>query len=222
MKYGICTLSLIPCRLETSDASEMVTQLLFGDHYKVIDERVKWVKVQGGYDRYEGWIDRKQFHEIDSETYHQLHKAGQPKCSLDMVGVLSSVPDQVNIPIVMGSSLPGFDGKHVHIGDLKYAYEGLVFDPAQPVPKEQLVENAYMYLGAPYVWGGRTPFGIDCSGFSQLIYKMAGVSLPRDAYQQAEMGETLSFIEEAEEGDLAFFDNEEGRIIHVGLLLKDN
>ena len=77
-----------------------------------------------------------------------------------------------------------------------------------------------MYLNAPYLWGGKTPFGIDCSGFTQMVYKLNGFALPRDAYQQAEIGETLSFVEEAEPGDLAFFDDDEGNIIHVGMVLE--
>ena len=90
------------------------------------------------------------------------------------------------------------------------------------ISREKIVDNAMMYVNAPYLWGGRSPFGIDCSGFTQLVYKIGGKKLPRDAYQQAEIGQTLSFVEEAENGDLAFFDNEEGSIIHVGILLGEN
>jgi cell wall-associated NlpC family hydrolase len=85
-----------------------------------------------------------------------------------------------------------------------------------------LIDTAFLYLNSPYLWGGRTPFGIDCSGYSQIVYRMCGVDLPRDASQQAEVGDRLSFIEEATPGDLAFFDNNEGRITHVGILLGDN
>ena len=88
--------------------------------------------------------------------------------------------------------------------------------------KEKLVGNALIYLNTPYLWGGRSPFGIDCSGFTQVVYRLQGISLPRDAYQQAEIGTTLSFIEESEPGDLAFFDNNEGKIIHVGIILENN
>ena len=90
------------------------------------------------------------------------------------------------------------------------------------VKKEKITENALIYLNAPYLWGGRTPLGIDCSGLTQMIYRLQGIDLPRDAYQQAKVGTTLSFIEESEPGDLAFFDNEEGKVIHVGIILKDN
>ena len=88
--------------------------------------------------------------------------------------------------------------------------------------KKKLIENALMYLNAPYLWGGRSPLGIDCSGFTQMVYRLQGINLPRDAYQQAEVGTTLSFIEESDPGDLAFFDNNEGKITHVGIILEEN
>ena len=81
--------------------------------------------------------------------------------------------------------------------------------------------TAKEFLNAPYLWGGKSFFGVDCSGFTQLVYKVNNVKLPRDAYQQAEVGEALSFVEESQPGDLAFFENAEGRIIHVGIMLDD-
>ena len=88
--------------------------------------------------------------------------------------------------------------------------------------KEEAVEIALSLINTPYLWGGKSPFGIDCSGFSQLVYKMIGINLPRDARDQAKIGSTLSFIDESQAGDLAFFHNKEDKIIHVGIILKDN
>ena len=101
-----------------------------------------------------------------------------------------------------------------------YEFEGLKISGVKP--KSELINTAYMYLNAPYLWGGKTLFGIDCSGFTQMVYKLNGYKLLRDASQQASQGEVLSFIEESEPGDLAFFDNEEGKIIHVGIMLENN
>ena len=81
-----------------------------------------------------------------------------------------------------------------------------------------MLEFAMRFLRAPYLWGGRTPVGIDCSGFTQLIYKSIGIQIPRDASQQVELGQPLDFASEGQIGDLAFFQNEEGRIVHVGMV----
>ncbi|NTW32657.1 MAG: C40 family peptidase, partial [Bacteroidetes bacterium] len=85
----------------------------------------------------------------------------------------------------------------------------------------KIVENAYMYLDAPYLWGGRSPFGIDCSGFVQMVYKLIGIRLPRDASQQASQGTTINFLSEAVPGDIAFFDNEDGIIVHTGIIINN-
>ncbi|MBK7084827.1 MAG: C40 family peptidase [Flavobacteriales bacterium] len=83
--------------------------------------------------------------------------------------------------------------------------------------------DAYMhpFLGAPYLWGGRTPTGVDCSGLTQMLFMLMGIYLPRDAYQQAEEGDPVELVDLAEPGDLAFFDNAEGRITHVGIVLPE-
>lgn len=112
-----------------------------------------------------------------------------------------------------GSSLNG-------ISLLDHHYDGGVISGT--CPKSQIIQTAFTYLNTPYLWGGKTPFGIDCSGFTQMVYKLNGYKLLRDASQQATQGEALSFIEESEPGDLAFFDNSEGTITHVGLIMEDN
>jgi cell wall-associated NlpC family hydrolase len=123
---------------------------------------------------------------------------------------------------VMGSSLPHLKENECLLGSNKYWYDGQAKDVNAFADKNLLIENAHMFLNTPYLWGGRSPFGIDCSGFTQIIYKLSGIKLRRDAFQQAEQGMTLNFIEEAELGDLAFFDNAEGTIIHVGIILPGN
>ena len=122
----------------------------------------------------------------------------------------------------MGSSLPNYEEKTFSISDHQVIYNGNISTPNRIGTKDKIVEDALMYLNAPYLWGGRSPFGIDCSGLTQIVYKVNNVVIPRDASQQAELGVGYSFLEEAEAGDIAFFDNEEGKINHVGILIDKN
>ena len=219
MKYGIVRISIVPCRAEPADVAEQVTQLLFGEAYQVLEERAKWVKVRNAFDKYEGWIDRNQHTEISEAEFKRNAKTSYS--SAELVSLLRNKKTGSLSPIILGSSLPGLSEDQLTLAEDSYEFSGEA-RAFNYVNRSKLVEDAHMYLNAPYLWGGRSPFGIDCSGFTQLVYKLNGVALPRDAKDQAQEGTTLSFIEEAEPGDLAFFDNQEGNIIHVGILLGDN
>jgi len=220
MKYGICALSIVPGRLEPADTSEMVSQLLFGEIYRVIDERKMWIKVRGVHDGYESWIYRKQHLEIKRDEFMQLQKESKTY-STELISLLQEKNSDVFFPLVLGSILPEYQNNNCSFSNKEFEFDGDVIRKPN-VGRDMLIEIAFLYLNSPYLWGGRTPFGIDCSGYSQIVYRMCGVDLPRDASQQTEIGERLSFIEEATPGDLAFFDNKEGRITHVGILLGDN
>ncbi|MDQ3192037.1 MAG: C40 family peptidase [Bacteroidota bacterium] len=221
MKFGICNLGIVPCRVEPSDKSEMLSQLLFGEHFKIISENKNWLEITTAFDSYTSWIDKKQFLPISEDTYNELNDIPSA-LTFDLVQVVSDSDTGAIIPVIIGSSMPLFNGEFCNLQGHEYSYEGQHIRPSQVIDRSRLIEIAYTYLNSPYLWGGRTPFGIDCSGFTQMCYKLSGYALPRDAYQQSELGETLSFVEEAQQGDLAFFDNEEGRIIHVGIVLNDN
>jgi hypothetical protein len=211
MKYGLCNLSIVPLRREACNTSEMVTQLLYGDHFKIIDERKNWSKIRIAFDGYEGWLDNKQFLEINSEIYHRLELQSIKVTSDFMEFVSDENGYLISVPI--GSNLNAVSIlNHKHDGNFN---EGVL-------PKSKIVETALLFLNTPYLWGGKSPFGIDCSGFTQLVYKLNGHKILRDAKEQATQGETLSFIEESEPGDLAFFDNIEGVITHVGIIMSDN
>lgn len=218
MLYGICNLSIIPMRIEPNDATEMTSQVLFGEHFKVLEKRKKWSKIRLAFDNYEGWIDNKQYVLISEEWYKKIDYSTAVLAG-EIINFITTKNDNfASIP--MGASLPLFKGKKAFIENIEYSYEGSTFQGK--LSKEKMVTIACKYLNTPYLWGGRTLFGIDCSGFTQLIYKIGGCSLLRDAEQQAKQGDALSFIEESEPGDLAFFDNKEGKIIHVGIIMKDN
>jgi hypothetical protein len=211
MKYGICNLSVVPLRAEAADSSELVTQVLYGELFKVLESRKKWSRIRLAFDDYEAWIDNKQFLFIEEDNYKHLSKQ-TPVVSEDLVDMVTTKDKQI-LSIVLGSSLNGLDF-------LNHDFEGSSVQ--ENFAKENLINTALLYLNTPYLWGGKTPFGIDCSGFTQMVYKINGYPLKRDANQQVEQGEALSFIEESEPGDLAFFDNPEGDITHVGIIMKDN
>lgn len=221
-EFGINILSVIPGRAEASDASEQVTQLLFGEHYEVKEKRKKWIRIQCALDGYDCWIDHKQHHAIDQRFAERLYKQKFIPVSLEAAGIVQKVDSDELIPILAGSSLPFYKEGRFSIGKSEYTFDGQVQATAIKKNTDWVVQHAMMYLNTPYLWGGRHPFGIDCSGLTQVCYKMIGLNIPRDAYQQATLGHSLSFIEEAQPGDLAFFDNEEGRIIHVGIMLENN
>lgn len=214
--FAICNLSVIPMRFEPSDRSEIVSQVLFGEHFEILEQDKQWSKIKIHFDNYEGWIDSKQYHIISKENYDILCNEALILNS-DLVEYISA-PNNILIPITLGASLSFLN--HSDINTQNYEFEGLKISGVKP--KSDLINTAYMYLNAPYLWGGKSVFGIDCSGFTQMVYKLNGYKLLRDAAQQASQGEVLSFIEESEPGDLAFFDNEEGKIIHVGIMLENN
>lgn len=214
--FGICNLAIVPLRLEPSDRSELTSQVLFGEHFKILEQTHKWSRIALAFDGYEGWIDNKQFRTITEADYQALTNT-PIVLNGDLIEYLT-LPDNQLMHIPLGASLSFLD--YPGINTEGYAFEGLKATGVKG--KQALVQTAYMYLNAPYLWGGKTPFGIDCSGMVQMVYKLNGYSLLRDASQQATQGEALSFIEESEPGDLAFFDNEEGRIIHVGIIMEDN
>tara|TARA_Y100001968_G_C19324068_1_gene700778 strand:+ start:374 stop:1138 length:765 start_codon:yes stop_codon:yes gene_type:complete len=216
MRYGISNFSIIPMRADPTDLSEMVNQVLFGEQYKIIDIRKKFSKIRLSHDKYEGWICNKQILEIEKSYYDDLLSSDKNHTT-DLLDVIKSDSFQT---IVMGSVLPKIENSIFKFNNIDYSFDGLTVNGEQS--KEMLVETAMMYLNAPYLWGGRTPFGIDCSGFSQMVYRLNGINIPRDAKDQAELGSTLSFVEESESGDLAFFDNKEGEIVHVGIVLDNN
>jgi len=216
MQYGISNLSLISMRNEPADQAEMVNQVLFGEHFKALEIRKKWSKIRLAHDSYEGWICNKQWLELSEEDYKQLDK----DVSTITTDILDIITKNQHQPIVIGSILPFYKSGHALINNEMYKFDGLTTPGF--VKKEKILENAFIYLNAPYLWGGRSPLGIDCSGLTQMVYRLQGIDLPRDAYQQAKVGTTLSFVEESEPGDLAFFDNNEGKVTHVGIILKDN
>ncbi|UKJ05754.1 C40 family peptidase [Solitalea lacus] len=217
--FGICNLSVIPVRAEPSDRSEMVTQLLFGETFEVLEQKENWTKVKVLYDDYIGWIGNKQYLGLEKNELDELNQHEEFVCSAPFNFLTNALGHSHYLS--PGSSLPLFRGDTIFLGDEKYYFKGKAYVP-QLYPYKNMESLFKMFLNAPYLWGGRSILGIDCSGLTQVCFKIMGVKLKRDAYQQAEQGELVSFIEEGKLGDLAFFDNAEGRITHVGVLLNNH
>lgn len=212
MQYGICHLSIVPIRTLPDDSSEMVSQLLYGEHFKVLEHRKKWSRIRVPYDHCEGWVYNNQITLIPEDEFDKLNSNENQQFSSDIISHICT-EDGMLMPILLGSMVSTTEA-------LQHIFEGNYIEGANH--RSSLIDTALLYLKAPYQSGGKTPFGIDCSGLTQMVYKINGHTLKRDAEQQSKQGEALSFIEESEAGDLAFFDNNEGIIDHVGIILKDN
>jgi len=218
MNYGISSLSIIPVRKEPSDQSEMITQVLYGEHFVVNEMMLGWARVKLAFDGYEGWMDIKMITPLLEKNFLKIEHAPFA-VTTDIFNIISLNAEQTTM-IVAGSSLPCWrpNLKVFSIQQEIIRHSGNISYRKPANKRKLLIEQALKYFNAPYLWGGRSPLGIDCSGFSQIIYKMIGIPIPRDTSQQVYCGTSLSFLEEARPGDLAFFDNDEGQIIHVGII----
>ena len=198
-------------RAEPKDTSELVSQVIYGESFKIIEQRANWSLIKLSFDNYKGWIDNKQLVEI-SETVYGSTISEANIYSSDLIEFIQ-INNKGLLTIPFGSNL-----NSIKLFD--HSFDGNTTKTIQP--KENLVKTSLLFINSPYLWGGRTPFGIDCSGFTQIIYKINGYKIDRDAKDQVNLGVSLSFIEESEPGDLAFFDNKEGDIVHVGIIMEDN
>lgn len=207
--YFFTIVPVAPLREGPSHRSEMVSQLLMGEYGELMEEQKDFIKVRCLYDGYEGWVQSSQ---VMADTRVRT-AAGYTRRFTETIHVNKT---SVKIPL----AAPVY-AEAVEFNHLRIEYPGSVIQSSLPTADaHSLISLAKQYLGTAYLWGGKSPLGVDCSGFVQQVYKLAGIQLPRDAWQQAAEGTLVDFVQEVQPGDLAFFDNEDGRIIHVGLMLS--
>ena len=216
MEYGICILGIIPLRKEAKDQSEIVSQVLFGQHFKVLQVTPKWIRIELASDNYEGWICTKQYEEITYEDYDNLTVNDFPLVASNFSNLQNVITQEV-LTITTGATLPFYHKGSIKIRKHKFKFTGNI---ASNNTKD-LLKYAQQLLNTPYLWGGKSILGIDCSGFTQVVYSLCGINLPRDAYQQAELGETVT-LSDINTKDLVFFENDSHRIHHVGIALENN
>jgi hypothetical protein len=216
LDYGVCRLSVVSVRKDPQDISEQLTQLLFGDHYEVVEKSadLKWVKVRIVYDQYMGWIDLKQHQPITREFFAYINNS-EYKITTEITSSL--LFNKTQLYVLLGSLIPISTAELFKMEE-QFAFNGETKSLGQKREFDFVKTIANKYLNAPYLWGGKSPFGIDCSGFTQMVYKISGYKLLRDAWQQATQGKYYKFSE-AKSGDLAFFQNKDGKITHTGIFL---
>lgn len=218
--HHVCRVAIAPLREHPSDRSEIVSQLLFGDRVTMLEKTEKWSRVVTHHDQYEGWMDHKQLESLPAEAYiNDEEFVYLTPVQLENILV---APNGAPIYLSPTSTLPFYKDGLCSLGNKKYEVK---FEPIlaeRSAIAERIEKEARFFLNAPYLWGGRSLFGIDCSGFVQTVYRLYGLHLQRDASKQAEQGNVVDFLTSAKLGDLAFFDNDSGNITHVGMMLSNN
>jgi cell wall-associated NlpC family hydrolase len=219
MSFAIASAPCVPLRAEASERSEMFTQLLFGDPVEITGHEGNWVKLTSALDQYEGWADKKMFLECSQENYLTTRDQFSDFLVKEPLTKLIEKDGKDLMHLPGASVLPAFlmNGNIMKLA----GKEWIVPETAKPKTydiRKEILSLAFQYSNAPYLWGGKTLLGIDCSGLVQVVYRMCGTELPRDARHQVNSGKTVNFLQEAKPGDLAFFGNAEGTIVHVGII----
>lgn len=211
---GICNIPLIPCRSEAKESSEMETQLLFGETYTVIEEIPKWIKIKLDLDNYVCWIDSKLYFPFDLTSNKSERTITKTSIVFDKSGNETLLP--------MGAKLDNLNNSEFELQNRKYQlFIGETSLHLNEINGEKIVYLSKRLLNTPYLWGGKSSFGIDCSGLTQLVYSLFDVNLPRNASQQVKVGKEVN-INDSMAGDLAFFENDNHKITHVGIMINQN
>ncbi|MBN1185927.1 MAG: C40 family peptidase [Bacteroidales bacterium] len=216
MSQAISLLSIVPIRKSPSDISEMVSQLLFGETCRIVKEDKNWLGIVTNYDDYSGWIDKKMVTLTEDGNFNMDSKmiVKQP--------LLYIINDKTNSGqwITAGSELYNVSEDYTSFSIGPYSYKIKEFSNITKVSVKNIIKDALNYINAPYMWGGKTIFGIDCSGFTQMVFKINNDKLPRDSRDQYDVLSNEIQLQDAQPGDIAFFSKNGQSISHVGLIMS--
>lgn len=215
MEFGVNIQAIIPCRSEPSHRAELVTQILFGEHFEITQDQGEWCRIRNSFDGYKGWIDSQQILPFSPAETPGDGK-DQMRCG-DAIAYVTNTKGQ-RFAIPCGSVLPNYNEGALEISGNRYEFEGRVARH----DVDSIVRHARRFLNAPYLWGGKSAFGIDCSGFTQVVFACAGLNLLRDASQQVTQGQPIESLSASQTNDLAFFESESGKITHVGIVIGNS
>ena len=219
MRYGICMLAAVAVREAPSEKSRMVNQLLFGELLMINDTKNEWLLIETLDDNFIGWVQCHQVQELSGEAFSELKES--KRFYLQTLSAQVRAKESI-IPVFRGAQFHGWAEGVFNIAGQEYYYKKAVHAVPDNVGSREVLAVAANYLNVPCLRGCRTPMGIDASGLVQMVFKMNGILLPRDAAQQVEKGEQVMFVEASEPGDLAFFEDNEGAITHVGIIMDGN
>jgi len=217
--YGVCRLSLVSVRLTPEEYAPMNTQLLFGDHYEVIEvpNQKDWIFIRIHFDGSEGWISAEQHHGITKEYFDQINHANF-KITTDLT--CSLLFKKSPLTILLGSIVPISNSELFKIEE-QFAFNGESKSLGQKREFEFLKTIVMKYLNAPHLAGGKSPFGIDASGLIQMVFKICGFILPRYLDKQITEGKKIVSLEDAKPGDIAFFLGQGKKDLQGGIVLDD-
>ena len=217
---GIVLHSVVPVRSEANEGSEQLTQLLFAETVDILEEKQRWIRIKNDADGQIGWVDFKMLTKLSDSESELVAKADKSARVMMPMAYAVSENNGQTIPLTAGTCLPNYkDGRFEVLGVGFRIDPSMVADKSLEMTTEKIMEVVRFFLNVPYLWGGKSALGMDCSGFTQIIHSLFGHQLLRNASEQVTQGMPVKSLKNAQTGDLAFFDHEDGKISHVGLIL---